>query len=104
MSTTKVVKVNVEFPQEPVSVYDFETFESMYIIDNGIASSNCRCTLVTVFDDEVPETWPATVMPDQSGYVRPSEADIVAAREGGYESVEIGNAKSLTGFVAVWGD
>ncbi len=65
---------------------------------------NCRCTLVTVFDDEVPETWPATVMPDQSGYVRPSEADIVAAREGGYESVKIGNAKSLTGFVAVWGD
>ena len=65
---------------------------------------NCRCTLVTVFDDEVPDNWPATVIPDESGYVRPSEADIAAARDGGYESVEIGNAKSVTGFVAIWGE
>lgn len=62
----------------------------------------CRCTIVTVFDDEVPDEWPATVMPGESGYVVPSEADKIAARDGGYESVQIGNAKSVTGFVAMW--
>lgn len=68
------------------------------------AHPNCRCTLVTVFDDEIPDSWPTPVLPDpETGYIRPSEPDIIAAREGGYQSVEIGNAKSIEGFVALWG-
>jgi hypothetical protein len=63
---------------------------------------NCRCTIVSVFDDEVPDTWPAPVTPSESGYIKPSPQDFAAAEEGGYETVEIGNAKSVTGFVTVW--
>ena len=66
---------------------------------------NCKCTLVVVFDDDVPESWPQTVLPDpMTSYIKPSENDIMSAREGGYQSVEIGNAKSVTGFVAIWGE
>ena len=66
---------------------------------------NCRCTLVVVFDDEIPDSWPQTVLPDpMTSYIKPSENDIMSAREGGYQSVEIGNAKSVTGFVAIWGE
>ena len=69
------------------------------------AHPNCRCTLVAVFDDEVPDSWPTPLMPDPvTGYIKPAEPDIVAAREGGYQSVEIGNAKSVSGFVVLNGD
>jgi SPP1 gp7 family putative phage head morphogenesis protein len=64
---------------------------------------NCRCTLVTVFDDEVPQEWPKTVKPPVgSNYVIPESTDIMAAESGGYESVAIGNVKSIGGFVVLW--
>jgi hypothetical protein len=103
VTTAKIIDIDIVTPHEPVSVYDFETEESMYIIDNGIISSNCRCTLVTVFDDEVPDNWPQPAKPDESGYIKPTERDIIDAEEGGYQSVQIGNAKSVTGFVLPWG-
>lgn len=63
----------------------------------------CRCTTVPIFDDEVPAEWPKPVMPVQgSAYIKPSDQDIIDAVEGGYESVQIGNAKSVGGFVALW--
>lgn len=93
VTTAKVTKVNIFTPQDPVSVYDFETAESMYIIDNGIVSSNCRCTVVAVLDDEMPESWPQMVRPDPlTGYITPEPQDFERAKEGGYESVSIGNA------------
>lgn len=64
---------------------------------------NCRCTLVTVFDDEVPPEWPNTVTPPPGqNYVLADATDIMAAESGGYESVAIGNAKSIGGFVVAW--
>jgi hypothetical protein len=58
------------------------------------AHPGCRCTIVVVFDDEVPSNWPKPVMPDpETGYIKPSERDYRTAEEGGYESVAIGNAK-----------
>lgn len=55
---------------------------------------NCRCTLVPIFDDEVPSEWPKTVLPDEGAdYVKPDAQDIETAEEGGYESVVIGNAR-----------
>jgi hypothetical protein len=93
VTTAKIVKIDVYTPQEPVSVYDFETSESIYIIDNGIVSSNCRCTLVVVFDDEVPAEWPQMVRPDPvTGYIKPDPGDFATAEAGGYEVVSIGNA------------
>lgn len=65
---------------------------------------NCRCTIVSVFDDEVPDEWPKPLIPDESGYLKPSADDFKAAETGGYQSVEIGNAKSVTGSVVLWGD
>lgn len=62
---------------------------------------NCRCTLVTVFDDEVPDRWPAPVKPGENGYIVPNETDYENAAEGGYESVAIGNAKSLKSFITL---
>ena len=59
----------------------------------------CRCTTVVVFDDEVPKRWPSPVKPGASGYIQPTDADFAAAEAGGYESVAIGNAKSLTAFI-----
>ena len=61
----------------------------------------CRCTVVVIFDDEVPKEWPKLVKPGDNGYIQPSEADYANAIEGGYESVAIGNAKSLTGFITL---
>jgi SPP1 gp7 family putative phage head morphogenesis protein len=55
---------------------------------------NCRCTLVVVFDDEAPATWPQMVAPDpETGYIQPSARDYATAEAGGYESVAIGNAQ-----------
>lgn len=99
VTTTKIIDIDIFTPQEPVSVYDFETDESMYIIDNGIISSNCRCTIIVVFDDEVPNEWKKPVKPGPGGYIIPSETDFANAIEGGYESVAIGNAKSLSLFL-----
>jgi hypothetical protein len=62
---------------------------------------NCRCTLVTVFDDEVPDRWPAPVQPADNGYITPNENDYENAADGGYESVSIGNAKSLKSFITL---
>jgi len=54
---------------------------------------NCRCTLVVVFNDEVPAEWPQMVLSDpETGYIKPSPKDFATAEAGGYESVEIGNA------------
>lgn len=64
----------------------------------------CRCTIVVVFDDEAPDTWPQPVQPGANGYVQPSKQDYEASEEGGYESVSIGNAKSSTGYVVIWGE
>jgi SPP1 gp7 family putative phage head morphogenesis protein len=61
----------------------------------------CRCTTVVVFDDEVPDKWPSPVKPGDGGYILPSDADFAAAEEGGYESVAIGNAKSLTSLITL---
>jgi SPP1 gp7 family putative phage head morphogenesis protein len=66
---------------------------------------NCRCSLTTVFDDEVPPEWPKTVAPPPGeNYIQPDDTDIAAAEEGGYEAVSIGNAKTLGGFVIPWGN
>jgi len=55
---------------------------------------NCRCTLVVVFDDEVPADWPRMVQPDpETGYIKPAPQDFATAEAGGYESVQIGNAQ-----------
>ena len=59
----------------------------------------CRCTTVVVFDDEVPKEWPKPVKPAENGYILPSDADFANAIEGGYESVAIGNAKSINAFI-----
>jgi hypothetical protein len=59
----------------------------------------CRCTTVVVFDDEVPKEWPRPVKPADNGYILPSDADFANAIEGGYESVAIGNAKSINAFI-----
>jgi SPP1 gp7 family putative phage head morphogenesis protein len=57
------------------------------------AHSNCRCTLVVVFDDEVPAEWPQMVRPDPvTGYIKPDPGDFATAEAGGYEVVSIGNA------------
>lgn len=64
--------------------------------------SNCRCTVITVFDDEVPDTWPKPVKPGADGYIKPTDVDIAAAEDGGYQSVQIGNAKSVRGFIVPW--
>lgn len=64
--------------------------------------TRCRCSLVTIFDDEVPESWPKPAKPGANGYIQPTEADIMASTAGGYESVAIGNAKSVSGFILPW--
>jgi len=45
ITTAKLIKIERETLHD-VSVYDFQTNESMYIIDNGIVSSNCFCTVI----------------------------------------------------------
>lgn len=61
---------------------------------------NCRCTQVPIFDDEAPEEWPRPALPEPgTAYIKPTQRDIETAEEGGYLSVEIGNAKSIGGFV-----
>jgi hypothetical protein len=64
--------------------------------------TRCRCTIVPLFDDEVPASWPKPVKPDANGYIKPAEMDIISAVEGGYESVAIGNAKCVYGFITPW--
>jgi SPP1 gp7 family putative phage head morphogenesis protein len=60
---------------------------------------NCRCTTTVVFSDEVPDEWPQPVVPGAAGYIEPTDADFAQAEEGGYQSVAIGNAKSLTAYI-----
>lgn len=43
VSTSKLIDVYVYTPAHPVSVYDFETNETMYTVGNGLVSSNCYC-------------------------------------------------------------
>jgi hypothetical protein len=96
VSCTKIVKIDISISQGVIPVYDFETSQSTYIIANGIVSSNCRCSLLEVFDDEMPKNLKPPVKPGENGYLRPSEADYETADQGGYLSVAIGNAKSFT--------
>ena len=56
----------------------------------------CRCSLLEVFEDEMPKDLKPPVRPGDNGYLQPTEADYAAAEEGGYLSVAIGNAKSFT--------
>jgi hypothetical protein len=56
----------------------------------------CRCSLLEVFDDEMPKELKPPARPGENGYLRPSEADYETADQGGYLSVAIGNAKSFT--------
>lgn len=52
ISQTNVIKVESIILHEGVPVYDFETEESMYIVGNGIVSSNCMCSMTDVLSDE----------------------------------------------------
>lgn len=61
----------------------------------------CRCTLVPIFEGEAPKEWPQPVKPEPNGYIQPSEDDYAAAEAGGYETVAMGNAKSLGGFITI---
>ena len=65
---------------------------------------NCRCTIGVVFDDEIPKEWPRPVQPGDRGYLEPSDDDYSMAEEGGYETVRIGNAKTLTGQIVPWSE
>ena len=94
--TTKIVKIDISISQGVIPVYDFETSQSTYIIANGIVSSNCRCSILEVFEDEMPKSLKPPVRPGPNGYLQPTDADYAAADAGGYLSVAIGNAKSFT--------
>ncbi len=96
VSCTKIIKIDISMSQGVIPVYDFETSQSTYIIANGIVSSNCRCSLLEVFEDEMPKNLKPPVRPGENGYLQPSDIDFAAAEEGGYLSVAIGNAKSFT--------
>jgi hypothetical protein len=56
----------------------------------------CRCSLLEVFEDEMPKALKPPVRPGENGYLQPSEIDFAAAEEAGYQSVAVGNAKSFT--------
>ena len=56
----------------------------------------CRCSILEVFEDEMPKNLRPPVRPGSNGYLQPTDADYAAADAGGYLSVAIGNAKSFT--------
>lgn len=56
----------------------------------------CRCSILEVFENEMPEQLKPPVKPSKNGYLQPTEADYLAAERAGYQSVAIGNAKSFT--------
>ena len=56
----------------------------------------CRCSILEVFEDEMPKSLKPPVRPGSNGYLQPTDADYAAADAGGYLSVAIGNAKSFT--------
>lgn len=56
----------------------------------------CRCSILEVFEDEMPKSLRPPVRPGSNGYLQPTDADYAAADAGGYLSVAIGNAKSFT--------
>ena len=67
------------------------------------AHPGCRCSILEVFEDEMPAALKPPLVPDDGNYIRPEAADYEAAEAGGYLSVAIGNAtdKSFqkTGFI-----
>jgi len=56
----------------------------------------CRCSLLEVFEDEMPKNLKPPVRPGENGYLQPADIDFAAAEEAGYQSVAVGNAKSFT--------
>lgn len=51
ITTLKVIKVE-GILYHRAAVYDFETKESMYIVGNGIVSSNCMCSMTEELNEE----------------------------------------------------
>lgn len=66
VSTCEVTDIEFSHYQGPV--YDVQTLTSLYFLGNGIASSNCMCTVVEVLDtDDQPEWGETFVAPPPSG-------------------------------------
>lgn len=66
VSLAEVIKVDVLTGDGSVPIYDFETLSSLYIINNGIVSSNCRCSLIWRKRKIVKQRWPTTM----KGYIQ----------------------------------
>lgn len=65
VTTTKLVKVDRDTMHYVGPVYDVQTLTSLYLVGNGIATSNCMCSLEeVVLSDEQPE-WGETVIDPQ---------------------------------------
>jgi hypothetical protein len=63
VTTCQVINVQVFHYSGPV--YDVTTGTSLYLIGNGIVSSNCRCSMVEVLDtDEQPSFYPTLQQPE----------------------------------------